>query len=261
MIKSFLKILKDFPAYLWSGWGALASIFLFIAAWEIGNQIYGDMILPSPIETFKTLLMLFEDEEFTQNLYITIERAIVGFGISLIVGTTLGLLAGFFVTASIVSRPIVTILMGMPPIAWIVLAMIWFGMGNATVEFTVIVASLPIVFVGALQGTRTLEDKFEEMADIFKVPLTMKFFDIYLPHIFSYVFPAWVSALGMAWKIVVMAELLATSDGLGAGLAMARSQLDTPTALAIVVTMVGLLMIAEYIFLEPIKREVEKWRD
>lgn len=152
-------------------------------------------------------------------------------------------------------------MMGMPPIAWIVLAMIWFGMGDATVEFTVVVASLPIVFVGALQGTRTLEDKFDEMADVFKVPFFMKLFDIYLPHIFSYVFPAWVAALGMAWKIVVMAELLATSDGLGASLAMARSQLDTASALAIVVTMVGLLMIAEYIFLEPIKREVEKWRD
>ena len=260
-MKSLLKILRDFPAYLWSGWGALASIFLFIAAWEIGNQVYGDLILPSPLETFQTLGTLFGDPEFIENLMITLKRAMVGFGVSLVLGTALGLLAGFFVTASIVSRPIVTILMGMPPIAWIVLAMIWFGMGDATVEFTVIVASLPIVFVGALQGTRTLEDKFEEMADIFKVPKMMKFFDIYLPHIFSYVFPAWVAALGMAWKIVVMAELLATSDGLGAALAMARSQLDTATALAIVVAMVGLLMVAEYIFLEPIKREVEKWRD
>ena len=260
-MKSLLKILRDFPAYLWSGWGAIASIFLFIAVWDVGNQIYGDLILPSPLETFSTLWILFSDNGFMENLMITLRRAMVGFGISLVVGTALGLLAGFFVTASIVSRPIVTILMGMPPIAWIVLAMIWFGMGDATVEFTVVVASLPIVFVGALQGTKTLEDKFEEMADIFKVPRTMKFFDIYLPHIFSYVFPAWVAALGMAWKIVVMAELLATSDGLGASLAMARSQLDTASALAIVVAMVGLLMIAEYIFLEPIKREVEKWRD
>jgi NitT/TauT family transport system permease protein len=260
-VKSLLKILRDFPAYLWSGWGAVASIFLFITLWDMGNQIYGDLILPSPLETFSTLDKLFQDTKFIDNLFITLNRAMVGFSISLVLGTALVLLAGFFVTASIVSRPIVTILMGMPPIAWIVLAMIWFGMGDATVEFTVIVASLPIVFVGALQGTRTLEDKFEEMADIFKVPMMMKFTDIYLPHIFSYVFPAWVSALGMAWKIVVMAELLATSDGLGASLAMARSQLDTSTALAIVVAMVGLLMFAEYIFLEPIKREVEKWRD
>ncbi len=260
-MKSLLKILRDFPAYLWSGWGAIASVFLFIAVWDVGNQIYGDLILPSPLETFQTLAQLFGESEFVENLMITLRRAMIGFGISLVAGTALGLLAGFFVTASMVSRPIVTILMGMPPIAWIVLAMIWFGMGDATVVFTVVVASLPIVFVGALQGTRTLEDKFDEMADIFKVPWMMKFFDIYLPHIFSYVFPAWVAALGMAWKIVVMAELLATSDGLGAALAMARSQLDTASALAIVVAMVGLLMVAEYIFLEPIKREVEKWRD
>ncbi|WP_300363526.1 ABC transporter permease subunit [Hydrogenimonas sp.] len=255
------KIVRDFPAFLWGGWGAIAAIFLFIAAWDVGNQFYGDMILPSPLDTFANLLKLFEDEAFLQNLSITVDRALVGFALSMGVGTALGLLAGFFVTASITSRPIVTILMGMPPIAWIVLAMIWFGMGDATVEFTVFVASMPIVFIGALQGTRTLEDKFEEMADTFRVPWTMKFTDIYIPHIFSYIFPAWVSALGMAWKIVVMAELLATSDGIGAQLALARSQLDTETALALVVVMVGLLMVVEYIFLEPIKREVEKWRD
>ena len=80
-------------------------------------------------------------------------------------------------------------------------------------------------------------------------------------YIFSYIFPAWVSGLGMAWKIVVMAELLATSNGIGASLAVARSQLDTPTALALVVIMIGSLMFIEYIILEPIKREVELWRD
>ncbi|ADV47083.1 ABC transporter permease [Nitratifractor salsuginis] len=255
------KIIRDFPAFLWGGWGALAAIFLFIALWDLGSQLYGDMILPSPLHSFQTVVTLFHNDEFLANLSLTIERVAVGFAVSLVIGTLLGLLAGFFVTASITSRPIITILMGMPPIAWIVLAMIWFGMGNMTVEFTVIVASLPIVFIGALQGTRTLEDKFDEMADTFKVPRMMKFTDIYLPHIFSYIFPAWVSALGMAWKIVVMAELLAASDGIGAALAMARSQLDTDTAMALVVIMIGSLMIVEYIFLEPIKREVEKWRD
>ena len=260
-MEAIKKILKDFPAFLWSGWGAVASIFLFIAAWDGASQVYGVMILPSPLESFKGIVQLWNDPDFIINIKLTIERVAVGFGFSLIAGTLLGLLAGFFVTASITSRPIITILMGMPPIAWIVLAMIWFGMGSATVEFTVVAASLPIVFIGALQGTRTLEDKFDEMADTFKVPLLMKFTDIFLPHIFSYIFPAWVSALGMAWKIVVMAELLAASDGIGASLAMARSQLDTQTTMALVVVMVGLLMVVEYIFLEPIKQEVEKWRD
>ncbi len=259
-MKFALKILKDFPAYLWSGWGAIASILLFIAFWDMGNQIYGDLVLPAPLETFQTLFAMLQDNAVMEEIKITLYRASAGFGISLLLGSVLGLIAGFFATASMMSRPIVTILVGMPPIAWIVLAMIWFGMGDETVIFTVVVASFPIVFVGALQGTRTLDGDLKEMAESFALPWHMKFSDVYFPHLFSYLFPAWVSGLGMAWKIVIMAELLATSDGMGASLAIARSQLDTPTALALVVIMIASLMFIEYIILEPIKREVELWR-
>jgi NitT/TauT family transport system permease protein len=259
-MKFLFKILKDFPAYLWSGWGAIASILLFIACWDLGNQVYGNLVLPSPLETFQTLFTMLHDDSVIAEINTTLYRASVGFGISLLLGSLLGLTAGFFATASMMSRPIVTILVGMPPIAWIVLAMIWFGMGDETVIFTVVVASFPIIFVGALQGTRTLDGELKQMAESFNLPWYMKFIDVYFPHIFSYVFPAWVSGLGMSWKIVVMAELLATSDGIGALLAVARSQLDTPTALALVTIMIGSLMFIEYIILEPIKREVESWR-
>lgn len=260
-MKFTLKIIKDFPAYLWSGWGSIASLLLFLALWDAGNQLYGDLVLPSPLETFKTLFLMLQDPKVIAEINTTLYRASIGFGLSLLFGSTLGLLAGFFVTASMMSRPIVTFLVGMPPIAWIVLAMIWFGMGDETVIFTVLVASFPIIFVGALQGTRTLDGDLKEMADSFNLPWHMKFLDVYFPHIFSYVFPAWVSGLGMAWKIVVMAELLATSNGIGASLAVARSQLDTPSALALVVIMIGSLMFIEYVILEPIKREVEAWRN
>ncbi|MCT7607097.1 hypothetical protein N5U27_11415 [Aliarcobacter butzleri] len=45
-MRFILKILKDFPAYLWSGWGSLASIFLFLALWDLGNQLYGNLHTP-----------------------------------------------------------------------------------------------------------------------------------------------------------------------------------------------------------------------
>ncbi len=204
---------------------------------------------------------LFEDESFLSDLLLTIHRGLLGFGISLAIGTVLGLLAGYFITASVMSRPIVTILVGIPPIAWIVLAMIWFGFGDKTVMFTVVIASFPIVFVGALQGSRTLEGELKEMMDSFGLGFWQKTKDLYFPHLFSYLFPSWVSALGMAWKIVIMAELLSANDGIGASLAVARSQLDTPTALALVSTMVGVLLVVEYIILEPVKKEVESWRE
>ena len=98
------------------------------------------------------------------------------------------------------------------------------------------------------------------MMESFGIGFWQKVRDLYFPHLFSYLFPAWVSALGMGWKIVIMAELLSSSDGIGASLAVARSHLDTPLALALVSTMVGVLLCVEYIILEPIKQEVESWR-
>jgi NitT/TauT family transport system permease protein len=260
-MKALLNILSAFPRYLWSGWGAIASILLFIALWELGFQRYGELILPEPGTTFGRLLQMLREEGIWGEMQITLRRALAGFAISALAGSLLGLVAGLSATASMMSRPIVTILMGMPPIAWIVLAMIWFGMGDLTVVFTVVVASLPIVFVGALQGTRTLDNQYEEMAASFHAPWWLKLRDIYFPHLFSFVFPAWTSALGMSWKIVVMAELLSTSDGIGAALATARSHLDTAAALALVVLLVGSLLLIEYLLMEPVKREVEQWRD
>ncbi|PIE03887.1 MAG: ABC transporter permease [Acidobacteria bacterium] len=260
-MKVLFKVMKDFPSYLWSGWGAISSIFVFIACWEWGSQVYGELVLPAPMKTFTILVELLQTPSVLEQILLTTQRAITGFLISMAAGSVLGLLAGLFLTASMMSRPLVTIFMGMPPIAWIVLAMIWFGMSDSTVVFTVVVSSFPIVFAGAIQGTRTLEGDLKEMCDSFHLPVHMKFTQLYAPHIFSYIFPTWVSALGMSWKIVVMAELLASNDGVGAMLATARAHLDTPTAIALVVVMVGSLMAIEYIILEPFKREVELWRD
>ncbi len=258
---AILNIFKNFPRYLWSGWGAIASIFLFIALWELGYQAYGELVLPAPKDTFLRLVNMLLHEGIWKEMQITIQRALWGFVISVTIGSSLGLLAGLFVTTSMMSRPLVTIFMGMPPIAWIVLAMIWFGMGDTAVIFTVVVASFPIVFIGALQGTRTLENNLKEMAESFHAPLLMKIKDIYFPHIFSYIFPSWIAALGMSWKIVVMAELLSSYDGIGAELAVTRSQLDTEGALALVLMLVISLLFIEYFLMEPIKREVEQWRD
>ena len=86
-MRFILKILKDFPAYLWSGWGSLASIFLFLALWDLGNQLYGNLVLPSPKDTFITLFSILKDDSTIENVLITIKRAFLGFGISLAIGS------------------------------------------------------------------------------------------------------------------------------------------------------------------------------
>jgi NitT/TauT family transport system permease protein len=248
------------PAYLWSGWGAIASLMLLLAAWEAGSAVYGPLILPDPGTTFATLGGLITSGAAWPELAATARRALAGLALAVAAGSALGMLAGVSMTASMMSRPLVTVLLGTPPIAWLVLAMLWFGASDGTPVFTVFIACFPVVFVAALQGTRTLDGHLREMATVFRLPWRMRLTDVVLPHVVSYLFPAWITALGTSWKVVVMAELLASADGVGAALAVTRSQLDTASTLAWITAVVALLLAVEYLLLEPIKRELERWR-
>jgi len=252
--------LAGIPAYLWSGWGALASLFLLLAAWEAGSVLYGALILPDPLSVFATLGQSLASGAAWPELLVTARRALLGLALAIAAGSLLGMLAGVSLTASMMARPLVTVLLGTPPIAWLVLAMLWFGASDGTPVFTVFIACFPVIFVGALQGTRTLDGQLKEMARVFRLPAHMKFFDLYLPHVISYLFPAWITALGTSWKVVVMAELLSSADGVGAALAVSRAQLDTAATLAWIAAVVLALLAVEYLFLEPIKRELERWR-
>ena len=253
--------LAGLPAYLWSGWGAIASLCLLLAAWEAVSVAYGPLVMPDPRAAFATLWGLIDSGAAWPELAATARRALTGYALSVLAGSVLGLVAGLSMTASMMARPLVTVLMGTPPIAWLVLAMLWFGASDGTPVFTVFVASFPVIFIGALQGTRTLDNQLHGMTEAFRLPRRMMLTDVYLPHVVSYLFPAWIAALGTAWKVVVMAELLATQDGVGAALAVSRSDLDTAATMAWIVAVVGLLLVVEYLVLEPIKREVERWRE
>lgn len=249
------------PAYLWSGWGAVASLCLLLAVWEAVSLAWGPLILPDPGATFGALWHLVADGAAWRELRITGQRAMSGLLLAMALGSAVGMLAGLSMTASMMARPLVTVLLGTPPIAWLVLAMLWFGASDGTPVFTAFIACFPVVFIGALQGTRTLDHHLKDMASAFRLPWHMRLTDLYGPHLLSYLFPAWINALGTAWKVTVMAELLASADGVGAVLAVSRSQLDMPATLAWVVAGVLTLLAVEYLLLEPIKREVERWRE
>lgn len=256
-----MQWLKNVFHYLCSGFGALASILVFLAFWDYGSQIYGNFILPSPQISLAKLLEMLIYGKAVEYLWITTYRAVIGFALAITVGSLLGTLAGLSSTLSMAVRPLVTILIGIPPIAWIVLALLWFGADDSTPIFTILVTALPISFAAGVQGARTLDKGLTAMAKSFAVSRCMLFYDVQLPHILSYLFPSWITALGSSWKVVVMAELLSSNSGVGAGLAMARVNIDTAAMMAWIIAIVTVLLIAEYGIFEPIKRRVEKWRE
>lgn len=253
--------IRKILAYCWSGWAAIAVLLLVIAAWQLAAETYGELVLPLPLDSFRQLAAFLHDPNAWEALQITGFRVLLGYGLALICGSVLGALAGSFMLGRLLARPLLTLLLGIPPIAWLVLALIWFGSGHGTPVFTVFVSCFPVIFMGALQGMLMRDTGLDVMARSFRLGFWQRWLDVQLPQVIAYLFPAWITALGSAWKVVVMAELLASADGVGAELARAQTRLDTSLTLAWICTLLLILLVLEYGVLEPVKRKVEAWRE
>lgn len=245
---------------LGTGWATAIGLLGFLVVWQLGSLRSSPVVLPSPVDTARALAELAYAGELGAAALQTSTRAVGGFALAAVVGMALGVLAGVHPIVRAAVWPVVTVLQGIPPIAWIVLALIWFGVGAGAASFTVAIVTLPFTFVGAIEGVRAADRGLLEMARAFRAPPAVVLWDLYFPQLVSYLFPTLVAGLAVAWKVAVMAEVLGADSGIGAGLAIARVNLNTPEALAWVTAMVALLFAFEYLVLHPIKQWLEPWR-
>lgn len=246
--------------YVWTGWAGLAGLFCLAAVWQLGHELYGSFILPSPAETFAAVGKLVSSPKFPQIAATTAERAAIGFLLASGFGTLFGVIAGYSFAAMRVLKPIVTVILGVPPIAWIVLALIWFGSGGGSAVMTVVLASLPLSFAGALEGIATRDRGLDAMGRAFGASPLMRFRTITLPHLLSYLFAAWTTTIGSAWKVTIMAELLSNTGGIGGELATARALFDIPAVTGWIVIGVIFALISDYGVLHPAREAIQRWR-
>jgi len=246
--------------FLWSGWSGVAALALLAAVWQAGHEAYGPFILTAPLDTLHAMMALAEDPDTWAIGALTLQRAVTGFLLVSAVGGLLGVAAGYSPATMRLAQPLITILLGVPPIAWIVLAMIWFGGSDATVRTVIVVSALPVVFVGAAQGIVTRDRNLDRMAMAFGAGPARRFLTLGLRQAASSLFAAFALALGIAFKVAVMAELLANAGGIGGALADARTNLDIAQALAWVAIAVTLLILVEYSLVQPMRGEFERWR-
>ncbi|GAB3125678.1 ABC transporter permease [Novispirillum itersonii] len=246
---------------LWGGWAGLAGLALIAALWQAGHEHYGAFILPAPLETARTALRLLGTPASWQIIAETLLRAGAGFCGAVCLGVSAGIAAGYSPATLRLARPVLTVITGVPPIAWLVLAMLWLGPGDGTVLLTVLIAALPVIFVAAAEGIGTRDRGLDAMATAFGATALHRLWLLGLRHCLIPLFPALTLALGGAVKVAVMAELLSNAGGIGGALALSRAALDVPAALAWVVIAVASLITLEYAVLRPLQAETEVWRD
>ncbi|MBB6307602.1 ABC transporter permease [Xanthobacter tagetidis] len=235
-----------------AGWGALGLVALALA-WQAGHWAFGPFVLPSLAETGRALAGLIASGAAVPALAQTAVHALGGFLAGGAAGLALGLLGGAFVPVGAAVRPALTAILGTPPIAWVVLALLWFGPGGGAPTFTVAVTAAPIVFLAALQGVRAGDPRLAEMAAVYRAPPLQRLTDLLLPRLAQFLAPAFATALAFAFKVAVMAEVLSGADGVGGAIATARAYLDLPQTMAWIVLVVAALLAADAVLFAPLR--------
>ncbi|SDZ30912.1 NitT/TauT family transport system permease protein [Evansella caseinilytica] len=229
-------------------WVTLSAIVTLLFIWWIASLFYPPIILPSPAETAGKALSLFREGKLLGELVVTLRRVLLAFTISLMVGTVAGAMIGKTKNLYLFVKPIITIVQTIPPISWIILAIIWMGLGGGAPIFVVMIATFPIFFFNAAHGINQVSKELLEMSEIFQVKRHRQLLDVYLPSLWPFISSAISICIGISWKTIVMAELLSSNSGVGASLGLARLQLETSEVLAWTLTMVIVGVTCEQLF-------------
>ena len=241
---------------LWS----LVGIALLLAVWEGAHRAYGALVLPGLADTWVALIAMIREGRAGPALAETAGHALAGWLAGAGAGVIAGTLAGLRDEIRAALQPVAIVFLGVPAIAWVVMALLWFGGGWAVV-FTIAVATGPLVFAAAVEGVRSLDGALLRMAEVYRVPFAQRLVHMHGPHMASHLFPVLASTLAMSWKVAVMAELLAGAGGIGDELAGARARIDTAQTMAWVVVVVCVLVVVDLGVLQPVQRRFWVWRD
>ncbi|MDC7127262.1 MAG: ABC transporter permease [Spirochaetales bacterium] len=210
-----------------SGLGNLFTAIIIIALWQIASLHYNDIILPGPMATLKSLVNQLGDNTFYSSLLTSCVRLLTALALSIGLGLAFGLLMGIFKPVRYLLSPVIYILQSVPPILYMTLAMIWFGLNGRATIFIVTVVSFPVLAVNLCEGFSNIDPKLVEMGRSFQFSRSKIILSIIIPSLLTYLKSGLIIMLSLSWKLLIMGEVLAAGSGIGSLLTDARMNLET----------------------------------
>lgn len=143
-------------------------------------------------------------------------RVLLGFLIALLVGLPLGILTGYFSKVHRLFDPLINLIRMVPGIGWLPIAMIWFGVGNATTVFLIALAAFFPIYLNSAQGVRQIPLKIIQAGRMLGAKGRVLFMTIIIPASMPSIVGGMRLGLGICWAYLVLGELTGVSKGLGA---------------------------------------------
>ena len=239
----------------------LAVIGGVIAVWWVVVVHTESAIFPTPWQVLTGAWELAQDGSLWEHIGSSLFRVGTGFGLALLLAVPLGLWMGWVGGAYRTFNPIFQMLRPISPIAWIPLAILWFGVGDLSPIFLIFIASVFPMIVQTTAGVHTIERRYLRAAANFGVSRSVLFRRVVIPAVLPEIIVGMRIGIGVAWLVVVAAEMIALRSGLGYMIMDSRNagnRYDLVIAGMIIIGLIGLLLDGTTRLLERLK--IVRWR-
>jgi NitT/TauT family transport system permease protein len=238
----------------------LLSLILLAVIWEIVARLVGSRLLP-PASTV-AVVMARETAAGTlpRNLAITCLRIAGAFALSMVSGAALGLAMGVWRGLDRLLDSWLTVLLNLPALVVIVLVYVWFGLSEVSLVLAVTLNKLPATAVTVREGARALDRDLTEMARSFQMRRYLVLRHVIVPQLTPYLIVAARSGLALIWKIILVAELLGRSSGVGFQIGVFFQLFDVAGILAYTIAFGLIVQSIEWAVLQPLESRLTRWR-
>jgi NitT/TauT family transport system permease protein len=240
---------------------SLLVLVAIIVVWWATVAATESAIFPTPWQVVTGAWELARDGTLWEHIGASLFRVGVGFGLAALLAIPLGLWMGWVAGAYRMFNPIFQMLRPISPIAWIPIAILWFGVGDLSPIFLIFISSVFPMIVQTTSGVHTIERRYLRAAANFGVSRSVLFRHVVIPAVLPEIIVGMRIGIGVAWLVVVAAEMIALRSGLGYLIMDSRNagnRYDLVIASMIIIGLIGLLLDSGTRLLEKLKPV--RWR-
>lgn len=190
-------------------------VAILIATWWAVIRVSGTRIFPGPWEVVLGTIALAREGVLAHHIAASLMRVAVGYFGAVALAIPLGVAMGWYPPMYRALNPVIQMLRPISPIAWIPLAILWFGVGNSSPIFLIFLSSFFPMVVGTIAGVHAVERQYIRAAENFGITGLKLLRHVVVPAAMAQIVTGMRIGLGVAWLVVVAAEMVAIDSGLG----------------------------------------------
>jgi len=229
-------------------WRALSYVLPFAVVaglWQIASLFFPPFLFPSLLDVFKRCFEILTSWNQLSDVLATVGRILAGLAGAFIVGAVFAVLMARSRAVNEFLSPILTLFLGIPALSWVVFAIIWFHGVEPRIFFIMVMTTLPAFAFQVLSALQGMSRDLMEMVMSFRPTRAKLFRTMIIPAILPDILTAWKVNLGNASRVVVVAELVGATGGVGYELLQQQQLFDMAGALAWTLQLVFFVLVAQ----------------